>query len=92
MVLALYESGHEGAVIPVDNQGEVAFLKGFDIRVASNLAQVAAFVKDKHPCRLLWLLQQSVTPRPVQWYMNRYGGSVLPKGHWRLPRPESTAY
>jgi len=45
MVLALYESGHEGAVIPVDNQGEVAFLKGFDIRVASNLAQVAAFVK-----------------------------------------------
>ena len=44
MVLALYESGHEGAVIPADNQAEVAFLTGFDIRVASNLAQVARFV------------------------------------------------
>lgn len=54
MVLALYESGHQGAVIPVDNQGEVAFLKGFDIRVASNLAQVARFVSQEAclPCAM----------------------------------------
>ena len=45
MVLALYESGHEGAVIPVDNQAEAAFIKGFDIRVASNLTQLARFVR-----------------------------------------------
>ena len=52
MVLAMYESGRKGAVIPLDNQGEVSFLEGFDIRAAKTLAQVADFVNNKAslPC------------------------------------------
>ncbi len=47
MVLALYESGHEGAVVPMDNQAEISFLEGFDIRVAANLVQVAEFIQKR---------------------------------------------
>lgn len=47
MVLAFYELGYGGAVIPVDNQAEVSFLQGFDVKVAENLGQVVEFVRRK---------------------------------------------
>lgn len=47
MVLAMYESGLKGAVIPLDNQGETSFLEGFDIKTAKTLYEVREFVESK---------------------------------------------
>ncbi len=45
MALALYESGQEGVIVPVSNQAETSFLENLDIKIASNLFQVANFLK-----------------------------------------------
>ncbi len=45
MVLAAAEAGLKGAIVPGANQAEVAFLRGVDLRVAGNLAELAAFLR-----------------------------------------------
>ncbi|QUL98747.1 MAG: YifB family Mg chelatase-like AAA ATPase [Candidatus Fermentithermobacillus carboniphilus] len=45
MVLSAMESGLKGAVIPRENQAEVSFLGGIDIRIARSLDETVGFVK-----------------------------------------------
>ncbi len=45
MALAAAASGMEGIVVPRENEGEVAFLSGLDLRTADNLADVAGFIR-----------------------------------------------
>jgi len=45
MVLAASAAGLKGAVIPKDNQSEVAFLTGMDLRAAESLDGVVAFLR-----------------------------------------------
>jgi len=47
MALALLESGLKGAVVPLENCAEVAFLEQFHILPASNINEVADFILGK---------------------------------------------
>jgi len=47
MVLGIVNSGKKGVVIPLENQGEVSFLKGVDIRVARSLRELINFLIGK---------------------------------------------
>lgn len=49
MALALRESGRKGVVLPMDNQGEVSFLEGCDVRLSRNLSEVAEFLRGNRP-------------------------------------------
>lgn len=49
MALALRASGLKGVVIPLENQGEVAFLNEFDVLIGRTLAEVAGFLEGKRP-------------------------------------------
>ena len=45
MVLAAAGAGLKGAVVPRENQGEVAFLSGLDLLAAGSLAELAGFLR-----------------------------------------------
>jgi len=47
MALALLESGLKGAVVPLENCAEVAFLEQFHVLPASNISEVADFILGK---------------------------------------------
>ncbi len=62
MVLAAVEAGMAGAVIPEENQGEVSFLSGVDIRTAGSLADLASFLRGRGELAAVHAGQ--VTPGP----------------------------